>query len=536
MADFDLIICGGGHNALIAAGYLAKSGQRVLVLERRQNVGGGSISEEITLPGFLHNTHSAFHRFVPDLPWYKDLGLERFGLRYFQADVQNLLPTSDGRCICIHRDVETTVKKLERFAPRDAKSYHEVFPRWREMTAKYLLPEMYSPPMAEAEKFALWERTELGRELVRLTRMTAIDVVRETFEDPHVQALCLYYVAVKGWDWDDPGLGFQTVMSTVGAERAGVCVGGSGQLSNTLLSALIANGGIAFTNREVTEIIVESGRAVGVRTQLGEELRAAKGVVSALNPHQTFLQLMDGATHLGPALAAQIEGYQYSRWKLFSGHLALDEPPVYRAAEYDPDCQRAVNLCIGYESLADFEAHLEAVVSGSPPETPGMQCGVFTQFDPTQAPAGKHTALVWQVAPYDLADGGPEAWDGIKDEYLDRCIARWREYAPNLDGGNILGKATYTPYDIARSVHTMREADFNAGRQCRSQVLENRPVPSMAQYKAPIEGLYLTGSSTHPGGLLTGGSGYNAALAIHRDLGLDVWWDPPELERLWGAV
>lgn len=527
-------MCGGGHNALICAGYLAKSGQRVLVLERRQHVGGGSVSEEVTLPGFLHNVHSAFHRYVPDLPWYRDLGLERFGLRYYQADVQNFLPTSDGRGLCIHRDWETSVRKLERFAPRDAKTYAEVFPRWREMARRYLLPEMYSPPVPEAEKVARWERTELGRELVRLCRMTARDVVTETFEDPHVQALVLYYVAVKGWDWDDPGLGFQTVMSTVGAERAGVCLGGSGQLSRALLSALLAAGGVAFTNREVTEILVEGGRAVGVRAQTGEEFRAGRGVVSALTPHQTFLELMDGDRHLGPDLVRAVRGYRYSRWKLFGGHLALAEPPRYRAAAWDPDCQRAVNLCIGYERPEDFDAHLGALAAGRPPETPGMQCGVFTLFDPTQAPAGQHTALLWQVAPYDLAEGGPARWDEIREEYLERCVDRWRHYAPNLGGRNILARATYTPHDIARTMLTMREADFNAGALCRSQVLENRPVPGLSRYVTPVGGLYLTGSSTHPGGLLTGGPGYNAARAIHEDLGLAVWWSPPDLERLWG--
>jgi phytoene dehydrogenase-like protein len=535
MADFDFIICGGGHNALICAGYLAKSRQRVLVLERRQKAGGGSVSEEITLPGFLHNVHSAFHRFVPDLPWYKDLDLERFGLRYFQADVQNLLPTSDGRCLCIHRDYQTSVKKLERFAPRDAKTYAEVFPRWREMSQKYLLPEMYSSPMPEAEKFALWERTDLGRELVSLTRLTAKDVVTRTFEDPHVRALVLYYVAVKGWDWDDPGCGFQTVMSTVGAERAGVCIGGSGQLANALFSTVVANGGLVFTDREVTEFLVESGRAAGVRTQRGEEFRAAKGIVSALTPQQTFLELMDGDRHLPPPMMQAVRNYRYSRWTLFSGHLALAEPPLYRAAAYDPDCQRAVNLCIGYETLEDFDAHLQAITSGRPPAKPGMQCGVFTLFDQTQAPKGKHTALIWQVAPYRLADGGPEGWDGIKDEYLETCIARWRHYAPNLGGKNILARATYTPHDIVRNMRTMRKADFNAGALCRGQVLENRPVPGMSRYTTPIGGLYLTGSSTHPGGLLTGAPGYNAARAIHEAAGLPIWWAPPDVVKLWSA-
>ena len=535
MADFDFIVCGGGHNALICAGYLAKSGQRVLVLERRQNVGGGSVSEEVTLPGFLHNLHSAFHRFVPDLPWYKDLDLERFGLTYYQADVQNLLPTSDERCICIHRDYKDSVRKLERFAPRDAKVFAEVFPRWREMTQTYLLPEMYSPPLPEAEKFAMWEQTELGRELVRLTKMTAADVVRETFEDPHLQALVLYFVAVKGWDWNDPGLGYQTIMSTVGAERAGVCIGGSGQLSNALFSSLLAHGGVAFTDREVTEILVEGGRAAGVRTQMGEEFRADKGVISALNPHQTFDQCMDGDEHLGKELMSKVRGYEYSPWKLFSVHLALDEPPAYKCAKYDPDCQRAVNLCIGYESMEDLDAHLAAITSGRLPETPGMQCGVFTLFDPSQAPPGRHTALLWQAAPYELEGAGAEGWDSVKHDYMKACIGRWREYAPNVDGNNILGKATYTPYDLARTMHTMREADFNAGALIRSQVLENRPVPEMSSYMTPIEGLYLTGSSTHPGGLLTGGPGYNAARAVHEDLGFDVWWSPPEPERLWAA-
>ena len=531
MSDFDIIVCGGGHNALICAGYLAKSGQKVLVLEQRQIVGGGSISEEITLPGFLHNTHSAFHRFVPDLPWYKDLDLARFGLRYFQADVQNVLPTSDGRCICIHRDYETSVKKLERFAPQDAKTYAEVFPRWREMTQRYLLPELYSPPIPEADKFDLWSGTELGREVVRLAKKTAIDVVREHFEDPYVQALVLYFVAVKGWDWDDPGLGFQTVMSCVGAERAGVCIGGSGQLANALAYSLIAHGGLPFTDREVTEIIVEGGRAVGVRTRLGEEFRAKIGVISALTPHQTFLELMDGDAHLDAECMARIRNYRYSRWTLFSVHLALDEPPRYTAAAYDPDCERAVNHCVGYESLDDFDAHLAALMAGRPPETPGMQCGVFTLFDPTQAPPGMHTALLWQCVPYALADGGPEAWDDIKHEYMEACIARWRHYAPNLGGDNILAKVTYTPHDIARSIHSMREADFNMGALTRAQSLENRPIPGMANYTTPIEGLYLTGSSTHPSGTIGGAPGYNAARAIHEDLGLEVWWNPPDMVR-----
>ena len=535
MAEYDFIIIGGGHNALICGGYLAKSGHRTLVLERRSMVGGGSISEEVTVPGFLHNLHSAFHRYVPDLPWYNDLELGRFGVRYYQADVQNMLPFSDGRCLLIHRDFETSVKKIARISERDAKVYRDIFPRWREMAQRYLLPEMYSPPIEETEKFSLWKKTDDGRELARIARMSAVEVIRETFEDPHLQALVLYYIAVKGWDWEDPGLGFQVVMSTVGAERAGVCIGGSGQLSQGLHTALIAHGGLALTGRSVTEILVEGNRAAGVRTADGETHTASKGVVSALTPQQTFLELLDGGQVLDANVLEKVRDFEYSQWKLFGGHLALDEPPKYKAAEFDPDIQNAVNLCIGYESLDDFDAHLKALQAGRPPEQPGMQCGVFTLFDPSQAPDGKHTALLWQVAPYDLKDGGPAHWENIKEEYLETCIARWRHYAPNLDGKNILGKATYTPYDIARSVVNMKEGDFNCGAMIRSQILENRPVPELSNYKTPLEGLYLTGSSTHPGGLLTGGPGYNTARAIHEDQGMDIWWNPPDPLKLWNA-
>ncbi len=174
-----------------------------------------------------------------------------------------------------------------------------------------------------------------------------------------------------------------------------------------------------------------------------------------LTQQQTFLELLDGGQVLDANVLEKVRDFKYSQWKLFGGHLALDEPPKYKAAEFDPDIQNAVNLCIGYESLDDFDAHLKALEAGRPPEQPGMQCGVFTLFDPSQAPDGKHTALLWQVAPYDLKDGGPVHWENIKEEYLETCIARWRHYAPNLDGKNILGKATYTPYDIARSVVNM---------------------------------------------------------------------------------
>ncbi len=532
MPDVDVVVIGSGHNGLICAAYLAKSGLRVAVLERRLTIGGGLCTEEITIPGFYHNLHSAFHRYVLVFPWWRDLELDRFGVHYILPEVQSIAPLSDGRCLVIHRDPERAARSIARFSERDAKTYRDLYPRFDAMGKRFVAAEMFSPPLPRAEKEALLESTPEGREFLRFLRQSCWEVVHDLFETPALRALILYYAAVKGYLIRDRGVGHQVPASIVGGTQGAMCKGGSHRLAQGLAKCVVAHGGTIHEKSPVVRILLEGGAACGVELEDGTSIRATKAVVSNLNPHLTFLDLC-GADGIPAELKVKTAEFQYGRWALFSAHMALHDPPRYAAATFEPDIDRGFNLCIGYETPEDLDAHFREIEAGLPPRVPGMQCGAFTVHDPTQAPPGKHTAFTWQFAPFNLRDGGPEGWDRIKAAYMETCIARWRHYAPNLDDRNILARFAYTPLDIRRKMVSMERGDFNHGRMSADQLFDRRPFEGVTSYRTPIPGLYLCGSSTHPGGVITGAPGHNAAGVIVDDLNIRKWWTPPDPRRLW---
>ncbi len=534
MDTFDVIIIGAGHNGLICGNYLARAGLKVLICERRMEPGGGLCTEEMTIPGFWHNIHSFFHRWVPALPFYKDLELEKFGVRYLMPAVQSVAPFSDGSCLIIHQDMDKTCKSIAHFSEKDAKTYREVWQRYDEIRAKIYFPDMYSPPVPFEEKKALLEKFSVGREYLEINEKAPRQVVDEHFESDQLKAMLWFMCTVKGFTMDDPGVGIVVPTSVAGGISGAMCVGGSHDLAHGLVKALEANGGRLYEVSHVREIVVENGRATGVVLDDGRAFKAEKAVVSAIDPHQTFLDLV-GEDKLESSFCEKVKNYKYgiNAAVLFSVHAALNEPLRHISAKHDPDIDNALNYCIGYECVEDFDEHNREIFAGIPPAKPGMQCAHPTLHDPTQAPPGKHTVFLWQFAPYNLKDGGPEKWDEIKDEYMETCLARWRHYAPNLDEKNILGKWSFSPLDVERNIINMKQGDFHVGAVMQSQMGENRPVPGLRPYRTPVDGLYMCGSPTHPHGVITGAPGYNGAGVILDDLGLKKWWDAIDARSLW---
>jgi phytoene dehydrogenase-like protein len=313
-----------------------------------------------------------------------------------------------------------------------------------------------------------------------------------------------------------------------------MCVGGSHNLAHGLVEVLEAHGGKLYEVSQVREVTVEEGRATGVVLDDGRSFKATKAVVSAIDPHQTFLDLIED-DKLEPSFIEKVRNYQYGITKgvLFSVHAALNEPLRHTSEKFNPDINLALNYCIGYECVEDFDVHDREILEGIPPTKPGMQCAHPTLHDPTQAPPGKHTIFLWQFAPYNLKDGGPQKWDEIKDKYMDTCLARWREYAPNLDERNIIAKWSFSPLDVERNIINMKHGDFMVGAVNRDQMYENRPIHGLAPYRTPINGLYMCGAPTHPHGLITGAPGYNAAGVILNDLSMGKWWATVDARRLW---
>jgi len=527
MTTYDVIVIGSGHNGLICGTYLARAGLRVAAVERRLEMGGGLCTEDVTLPGFSHNLHSFFHRWVPELPFYNDLELGSLAVRYILPPAQSAQPMSDGSCLIWHTDLDKTLKSIAHYSRKDAATYRELLLHYREMGAEILVPEMYSPPLAPAEKTALLERTPLGREYLALTRRTPRDLVLEFFESEAMRALVLFLVTVKGFLVDEPGLGYVFPSSITGGTKGSMCRGGSHNLAHGLAKAFVRAGGDIWEVCNVRRVLVEGGEARGVELDDGQRLMATRCVAAGVDPAQLYGELVP-EEHLTPELRERARRWEFGPLGiLFSTHLALNEAPRHRAAAHDPDIDRALNYNIGYESVEDFDVQWDEIQRGLPPRKPGMQCAVPTLHDATQAPAGKHTLFTWQYVPYELADGGAARWDEVAAEYAEVCLDRWRQYAPNINGKNILGRYTYTPLDIERKMRNMKKGDFHSGALTRAQMLEGRP------HRTPIPRLYLCGAGSHPHGLICGAAGYNAAGVILDDLGMKPWWPRIDARRHW---
>lgn len=543
--EFDGVIIGAGHNALVLAGYMARAGLRVAVLEKGAFVGGGTGTVPSTfIPGFLHEYHSQFHRNIPATPWFRDLGVADYGVQYIYPPVNNGMPLSDGRALTVHADPEVTAANLARFNKKDAETYLDIYRRYQEMALTIQVAREYAPPIAPDEEEALLRRSKMGREFLALNKRSAYEMVFDLFKDPHVRAFYLFLFSVRGY-LPAPtisGTGFAIVAMTYLGNKAMLPRGGSRSLSHALAFMVAAHGGRVFLSTEAARVLVKEGTAVGVEAVDGRVFHAKRFVVSSVDPHQTFLRFL-GEQDVGRTIVDRVKEYKYgvagrSFGVLFAAHAASRVRPEYASAQWEPTINEAFNLCLGYETPEEVLAHLEQVIDGTPPDVIGLQAACPTIHDPARAPRGKHVLLAWQFAPFDLKPGGPAAWDGIKADYLEKVLDRWAEYAPNLarDAENILYSFPQTPADTERSIANMREGDFHVGALIPSQLGANRPFPEVSDYRTPVERLYLTGAPTHPGGNITGAPGYNTAGVVAADLGLDMWWQPRDLRQLWSEL
>ncbi|MCC6995569.1 MAG: NAD(P)/FAD-dependent oxidoreductase [Deltaproteobacteria bacterium] len=521
-AEFDVVVIGAGHNGLICAAYLARAGLRVCVLEKRLEAGGGLTTEEVTRPGYYHNLHSVFHDAVEIMPAMTDLELaERHHVAYVRPPVQVGLALSDDRALCVHDEVAASVASIARISPDDARAYQAVHDRYREFVEAVVVPALYSSPPPPSHASAALEGSPEGMEWLRLGRSSPADVAAELFQSDPVRALALFQLAIpRGVVSDYAGLGMLVPLVVTQVERSHLCVGGSHALAHGLWRALLRAGGVVRGMHEALRIRVENGRAVGVDLRGGGTVHA-RAVVSAVGFRQTVLGLL-GDAGLPEAVVRPARHFKLDEYSIFSVHLALEEPPRYRAARFAPELDRALKVGVGLDGPADFTRLWTDIRAGRAPE-PAMYCAAPSLHDPTQAPPGRHTAFLWQPAPYRL--GGDHArWDHERERYADRLLERWRAAAPNLGGGNIIARFIQTPLDIERKLSSMQEGGAFLGRASLDQLDCFRPAPAWSQARAPLPGLYLASGAAHPGGGILGAAGYIAAGAVAETLSVPRWW------------
>jgi phytoene dehydrogenase-like protein len=516
---YDFIVIGAGHNGLACAAYLAKAGAKVLVVERSTRVGGACHTEEATLPGFKHNICSVVHTHIPLSPVYRDLELERHGVRYVYPDYLRGTIFPDHRSIVMYRETERMAAELGRYSARDAKTFRQLVADYGEFIDSTYLPLMYSPPLPPSLQTAELEKSEEGRALMQWQASTPVQLLNELFEAEEVKVHFLSRMTVLGFAPDQFGQGWICLFRILKAE-APICVGGSQQLAHGLASVFEKYGGVVRTGVEVKRIIVRGNQAGGVELADGTRVEATKAVVTNVEPEKSFLSMV-GEELLPSAFVTRVKNYHSRGRSLFVLHLALSEPPQYRAAAQNAPVNVAFSQEMFGGSVADQVRAYQEIAMGRAPRKEMLQITLPTLFDPSQAPAGRHTAVVWQYAPYAL-DGG---WGKAREEYAEHLLALWRSYAPNMTRDKVLAMKIQDPTDTERLNDNLVNGVDVVGDMTPDQMGYFRPFAGWSSYRTPVEGLYMCGGYCHPGGGVHAGAGHNAATVIVEDYKLRRWWD-----------
>ncbi len=515
MTGHDIVVAGAGHNSLVAAAYLAKAGHSVLVLEGSPIIGGDTATEELTLPGFLHDSCSTAHNLIQSSPTLRDdeLGLGEYGLEYIKPDPVVHIPFPDGTSITQWQDRERTIAEFARFNTADAATLSAMLDDYERVAPVFsafdYTPIGWGPNLDER----LAEHAD-GSRWARIRMRSAADVILDSFEDWHTRTFMLWMAFMTMQPPQRPGTGRLAYSLLFGRQRHSWIVpkGGSGALPAALVRLIEAHGGSVQGSRPVVQLMLEGGRCVGVVTADGEEHRASKAVLSTI--HIKHLVDMAPAASWGEAF---VDGV--SSWRpgvaMCAAHYATTAAPRFETPD-GPIEPLASGTATSVERLLrigeDFAARRVTH------DNPVLLVLCPTVADPSRAPEGHHTLKIVGVQPYEL-EGGPEQWDELFAEIAAANLAELRRYAPNITDDVILETTLKSPLDLERRNPHNWHGSCHGGDQDLSQSGALRPVAGWASHRTPIEGLYQTGSTTHPGGSVSAGPGRNAAMVLLSDLG-----------------
>lgn len=510
MSDYDAIVVGAGHNGLVAAAYLSKKGMKVLVLEKSHSPGGCVKTEEL-FPGFKVNLYSFEQYIIHSTSIIEELGLSKFGLSYYLVDPTIFSPFKDGRFMLFYKDLEKTVKHIERFSPHDAKAYREFVGEF-ELLNDLLGGTSLSSPVSMLDLAISLKGTE-SEKLFQILYSSAKDVLDEWFETEYVKVpISFLGPAAIGLAPSEKGTGWTAGWHLMGRNLARP-YGGTGQLITALVKMLEFYGSQVLLNSEVKRIIVKDGTAIGVELNDGRRFES-KIVLSACDPKQTFLKLV-GEDNLDSSLASEVKRIKVANGIAMKADFVLEGLPTYACNPTSGvnECHAAATYIS--ESVNSLDKAFDEYKFGSNPKVPGLMVALHTAGDASLAPSGKHIlSLETRYTPYELADGS--SWDDIKEGVAEDLLEIYSEYCPNVK--NLVSKRyAASPLDWERDLNLPR-GNFLHADMSIDQLFSLRPAIGISQYKTPIRGLYITGAGTHPGGGVSGSPGYNAAHVILKEI------------------
>lgn len=513
---YDVVIAGAGHNGLVVACYLAKAGLKVCVVEKSDMVGGGVITREIAAPGFKNDLASVVHGvFISNPLWHRDeLELQsRYGLKYIWPEPQLAIVFPDNRSLIFYRDIQKTCQSIAQFSEKDA----EMYPKYVKNALEVLKmggTVFFSPPPTFGAMVSVMDSTEMGREYLRVLLSNAHAISEEWFESDQMK------MAISRWATEmmvgptENGTGVYAFgVPTIHSWGMPYPEGGSGRLTQALATCLQDKGGEIRLSSTIKTIKTEGAEAKGVVLESGEEILAEKAVVCNLNVKQIFLDMLKPEL-LPEGFQTKVRRIKPSSYMGLLQAVALNEAPNYIAGG---DVNKA-GMVEFTPFMEDYLRQFDNFKYGIPSTIMPMMV-VATLFDPTRAPQGKHTMYLYHYEPYDLK-GGASRWDEIGQDIADGILESLRKQTTNMGPGNIVGRWKHTPLDYERTNPAMMKGDLGGIGPMINQFFGNRPLPGWGKYKTPVKRLYMCGSSTHPGGGVSGG-GRAAVQAIMEDLGLN---------------
>lgn len=519
---YDAIIIGGGHNGLVTAAYLARAGRKVLVLERRDQVGGCCVTEELW-PGYRVSTASYLSSLLSNKV-VADLELERFGYQVDAKDPAFFSPFPDGRYLFMWQDERKTLAEIAKFSPRDAQQlpkYEAHLERLARVVESLLLttPPKFPPrgvlDLPEYLKMLGKLRGLSTQEIVGLVKIftqSAADFLDEWFESDEIKVtLATDGVIGANGGPRSPGTAYILMhhcMGGVNGKRGlwGFVRGGMGAISDAIAASARQHGAVIQTNADVDHIDVERGRVKSVVLANGDAFEAPV-VASNLDPKRTFLRLIS-PQHLEPEFVSAISKFRCEGTSL-KLNLAVSALPDFKALPGTPGPQHRATMHI-CPSMDYVEQAWDDAKYGRPSKSPLLELTSPTQYDASLAPAGKHIIGIFlQYAPYSLREG---TWDELREPFIKRVVEIVDEYAPGFSS-TIEHIHSLTPLDLEREFGLTGGNIFH-GEMSLDQMFCLRPLAGWARYATPISGLFLCGSGTHPGGGVMGAPGHNAAREI----------------------
>jgi len=522
--EYDAIIIGAGHNGLTCGSYLAKAGLRVLVLEEYHSIGGMTITEEITLPGFKSDIHAFGYQLANASPVPIELGLDRFGFELIHPEIlfSHIFP--NGRYISMFRSLEKTLRSIERFSVKDAKTWYNLFNKYL-LDRDKIFSSINSPPVEIIS----------SPEEYRKQHQSMRSWCDEYFESDEAKVVFGTFAAFIGLSPDDAGGGEVCHLFASIAQDKGnnVVRGGFGNLPKALTRYIESKGGVILTNASVTKIIIENNKAIGVSLTNGKNILAKRLVASSTDPSTLILKLI-GQDHVDSTIVNSIKRFEWGD-SVFGIYLALDGRPKYKS---DQEVGGSSQIHISSATLENFSKTSYECRSGMVPSNPPSIISNESIMDPSRVPpqahgTNKHLVKVLVLSvPYDIKNYGINNntnnmdtntdWSDIKEQYSDQIIDTITEdYIPNLKE-IVLKKVTYSPVDYEKRPTTCIKGTLSCGAVLPYQSRSMRPIPQLSNYKIPsLQNVYLCGTGNHPGPGVSMAPGRNAAQVILRDLGID---------------